>query len=199
MVGFSCGSDVIPKPDDAFIEAGSDGTLFFSGLAVEGDIFDIPIPDGVETIDITILDEEGGNVIQELTGVSTLCRNQDGLRLLDTFGSLQLLGYEAGDEFAFIKEVIEFTYIIRNPITLEATLFSGLRALTAANSQPPVQLVDTPVSLFRDDEFRSSERFTINLLESQGRSVSAALAAVANSTISGLECRDRAILVVSVA
>jgi len=184
-----------PKPDVAYIEAGDgDGNeLFFADEVTSLGLYEVPVPPNTDSLRISIFDSEGGELLQLLENIDTRCRPSAGLRLQDTFGAAQLMGYETADEASYIKEILLFTYTVTNTGPFEATVtvarrnigtvsFGGLRDFVNATT--------SAVDLDRSEVVSFNETRTINLKESVGTEIDVAFAASGVGTVSQLACTD---------
>jgi hypothetical protein len=175
----------------AYIRVSSKDAFFFDGPVATGQIFDVPVSDTNE-VDIeifTIVSGSPGLVLQE-SRLSVRCRLEDGLTLLNTFGSLQLVGFRNTEQGAQqIFENIEMTYTAENTGRLDGDLvgafrnsaFSGFANLLEADERRLMPSGST-------ESF--SEFFTLNLAASAGRTFDFSFLINGEGTQSLQECQD---------
>jgi hypothetical protein len=191
----------VPRPSTAYIRVSRRDSIFFQGPVVEGQIFTVGISeDGANDVDIeifTVVNENAGTILQE-SKMSVRCREQDGLTLLDTFGSLQLVGYrntEQGSQQIFANIVL--TYTANNDEVLNGDLveafrnsaFSGFENLLEPNERRTIEPGESETFL---------ETFSLNLAAAAGQSFDFSFLVNGQGTVSGIECSDTALFSLAV-
>jgi hypothetical protein len=191
---FRCDDDnlqISPRPPTAYVRVSSKNAFFFDGPVSTGQIFDVPISDenDVDIEIFTIVNDGPGLLLQE-SKMSVRCREEDGISLLDTFGSLQLVGFRNTEQGAQqIFENIEMTYIAENTGRLDGDLvgafrnseFSGFANLLEADERRTISPGGT-------EEF--SEFFTLNLAASAGSTFDFSFLVNGEGTQSLAGCQD---------
>ncbi len=98
---FICQDAAESRPTTVYIKAFAEDSTFFEGVVSEGNVFSIFIPEGATSMDVEIRSLTNiflfGDILQQMR-MSLQCREEDSLILMDTFGSLQLVGFKNEEE-----------------------------------------------------------------------------------------------------
>jgi hypothetical protein len=176
----------------AYFRVSTKDAFFFDGPVAAGQIIDVGISEGNNEVDIeifTVVNNAPGLVLQE-SKMSVRCRVEDGITLLDSFGSLQLVGYRNTEQGAQqIFENIKLSYIAENIGRLDGDLvgafrnsaFSGFANLLEPDERRTMSLGGTETFL---------EEFTLNLAAVAGRSFDFSFLVSGEGTKSLEECQD---------
>lgn len=177
------------------VEKGIDN-VYFEGIRSAGQIIVVPLP-GVNEIQYEISTVVGGGpgvLLQKSTRMSTRCRQEDNLTLLDTFGHFQLVGFsnpDLGDNRVFVE--LEMLSTVTNIGRLNADLTAATR--NSPFSGPGQALLDDGERrlLAPGSDFVSPEIFTINLSAISGLQFEFSLFATGEGTRSLEECMATAV------
>ena len=191
---FKCSDEnlEIPRPSTAFIRIGAKNSIFFNGAVTTGQIFVVPVTAGTNEVEIDILtnvNNAPGEALQE-GKMSVRCRLEDGLTLLDTFGSLQLVGFrntEMGTEQIF--ENIELSYIAENAGRLSGDLVGAFRNSAFSGFANLLEEGERRTILSGNSE-TFFESFTLNLAASAGQGFDFSFLVNGEGTQSGAICQD---------
>ena len=185
-------NEEVPRPDSAYIRVSRRNEFFFDGAVTRGQIFPVSISEGNNDVDIEIftVQNNGPGILLQESRMSVRCREEDGLTLLDTFGSLQLVGFrntEVGSQQIF--ENIQLSFIAENEGRLNGDLteafknsaFSGFSRLLDEGER-------RTIAPGGSESF--SELFTLNLAASAGTSFDFSFLVNGEGTQSGESCQD---------
>jgi hypothetical protein len=138
--GFTCVDGNTERGPTAYIRFYMAGETFYEGIINSGNLISVPIPTSINDfmIDISALGENNGagTLLQSMM-MSSQCREQDGLSLYDTFGSLQLVGYrnlEEGLKSIFTTATIRYTATNTGP--QDATLTGAFKTNPISGMTP---------------------------------------------------------------
>ena len=160
------------------------------GPAASGQIFDVPLADENE-VDIEIFTVVGGGpgILLQESRMSTRCREEDGLTLLDTFGNLQLVGFRNTEQGSQrIYENIRLTYVVENESRLNGDLTGAFRNSAFSGFQDLLEGEVRTILPSGIEEF--PETFTLNLAASAGQTFDFSFLVNGVGTQSGEECQD---------
>ena len=182
----------IALPFTVWIRVFLGGATFYDGIVNEGNIFAVPIFGNANSVEIqisTVNDAaDGPGSLLQSSSMSVRCQEEDAITLLDTFGSLQLVGYrnaEQGLEIVYAGIVIR--YLATNDGLFDALLtgalktnpFSGMESLLTEGEQ---------ILLMPDDTTAFSDSFTLNLAAAVGQELQFDLLIQGQGAASGVEC-----------
>jgi hypothetical protein len=187
---FKCTNRGTSFPNEVYVTiSGKKDAVFFEGAVTSGQIFKVDsIADDQVDIEIaTVSNGAAGSVIQE-SKLSIKCEDKDALTLLDTFGSLQLVGFtnpELGSNSIFKEIRLEYSITSNIPglsaDILEATRASAFSPLTDLTEGAPLTLRSSSPLIF-------PEVFTLNLSESAGKTFDFSFFVRGQGSASLLEC-----------
>ena len=181
--------------------------VFFEDVITAGQIFAVDLTDEPNDVEIAIslpaFDGNGNAVGPDPNGVlqesilSTRCRPEDGLTILDTFGNLQLVGFrnqEMGSQQIF--ESLEIEYTVTNEGVLDAQLTSAARMndFVSGDFLLPGEIIPMPP---REVE-TFSDRLLLDLTTVAGKDFLFSFLAQGEGTVSGVECAAPAETTISI-
>jgi hypothetical protein len=182
----------VPRPSTAYIRISRKDTIFYMNAVSAGQVFTFGIPDEND-IDIeifTVVNDGPGTLLQE-SKMSVRCREEDGLTLLDTFGSLQLVGFrntEQGSQQIFANVVLSYT--TTNESRLRGDLIKATRN-SAINGL--FDFVGAPITLEAGASQFFGESFDLNLAERAGQTLDFSFLIDGVGTVSNVACGDQTI------
>ena len=199
---FECTDSVQTFPTgDAFLRVARRDSIFFQGVVSPGQLITVGIQGNANDMDIAISSvlNNGPGTLLQASSMSLRCREEDSIRLLDTYGALQLVGFrnaEQGSQQIFESLVISYT--VRNTGVLDLDLTSAVRDSNFVEFSDFLTAPD-----FRRIEPRGSEvfedRFTLNLVESAGQNFDFTFVARGVGTVSREGCNAPSLFTLTVA
>lgn len=181
-------------PSSVYIKALHGDTTFYEGIVNEGNVFSIFVGGGSNSMDIEIMDLTdnfgAGELLQKMT-LSVRCREEDSLTLLDTFGSLQLVGFRNEEEgLKSVYTDLTIQYVAKNVGIRSLILTSALRSTPMTGTQSLLSTTETVLSVSRDTKV-FSELLTVNLAAIVGGlGLDFSLAVQGIDSVTGNECED---------
>ena len=134
--------------------------VLFEGEVRRGQTFSA-VGEFTDAMTVTISSMENGDELQVME-IRTACEPQDDLTLLNTFGGLQLVGYENAQGFESTFASLRITYTVDNT-SIKATVTEAI----ATSSSSGTQNFQTPFDLeYRESTAFPADQILVNLAES---------------------------------
>jgi len=194
QASFSCVDETtnVPRSSTVYINIFRGDTTFYEGIVNEGNIFPVPFGDDTDSIGIEIRDLNEGfgpGILLQTMMMSVQCREEDSLALLDTFGSLQLVGYRNEEQgLKTVFTIVSIRYGAINTGRQDLFLTSVVKTTPIVGMEP---LLPTGEIILIDPGSSEvfSELFTVNLAAIVGIKLNFSIL-VHGGNATGEKCED---------
>lgn len=181
----------LPRPATVYIKFYFGDETFYEGIVNSGNIISVPLSGSSNSVVIEISNRNEDNtpdlLLQSML-MSVQCREEDGLVLYDTFGSLQLTGYRNEDQGL---NSIFTTVTIRNSainVGTKDAILSGAFKTNPINGMVPLLPDGASVPLDPGQSQSYSDVFTLNIGTLVGMPIEFSFLTAAMDAETGAEC-----------